>query len=53
MDSSAVLYGSVLYIFDKQTNKISFLMAKNRMITSVLKSKSIASLELMAVDFGV
>ena len=53
VDSSNVLYGSVLFILDKQTGKLSFLMAKNRMITKNLKTKSIASLELMAVDFGV
>ena len=53
VDASKEFYGTVLYLYDKIENKVSFLMAKNKMITNNLKSKSVASLELLAIEFGV
>ena len=53
VDASKQFYGTAVYLFDKNENKVSFLLAKNKMITKNLKSKSVASLELMALEFGV
>ena len=52
VDASRYFYGAVIYIIEESTSRSSFLFAKNRMITKNLKSKSIASLELQAVEFG-
>lgn len=53
VDASKQFYGATLFILDKITGNLSFLMAKNRMITNNLKNKSIPSLELLAINFGV
>ena len=53
VDASRFFYGAVVHILDESTGKMSFLFAKNRMLTKNLKTKSIASLELQAVEFGV
>ena len=52
VDASNNFYGAVVYLYDIERNSYSFFIAKNRMVTNNLKSKSIASLELMALDFG-
>ena len=52
VDASKHIYGCVLYLYDKSTKKFNFLLAKNRIISNHLKSKSIAALELLAVEFG-
>ena len=52
VDASKHIYGAVLYILDKNSGKISYLLAKNRLIAKNLKEKSIASLELLAIEFG-
>ena len=51
-DSSKSMYGVVIYIQDLSTNKISFLMAKNRIINKQLEGKSIPCLEFHAISFG-
>ena len=51
-DTSKVMYGVVIYILNLTLNKISFLMAKNRIVSSKLQNKSIPALELQAVLLG-
>ncbi|XP_064098227.1 uncharacterized protein LOC135209499 [Macrobrachium nipponense] len=52
-DASRSLYGVVVFICHIETNRCCFLQAKNRMVNTHLKNKSIPSLELNAVLFGV
>lgn len=52
-DSSAMMYGTVVYIYNVNTNQTNFLLAKNRMVTRQLEGKSIPSLELLAILLGV
>ena len=52
-DASHVLYGCVIYILHVETDKLSFLSAKNRMVNTQLKNKSIPALELNAIALGV
>lgn len=52
-DSSKELYGAVVYLFDVESNKCTFVLAKNRVIGRNLESKSIPSLELQAISLGV
>ena len=52
VDASQHMYGSAVYIVDVESQKTSFLLAKNRIVSSVLKTKSIAALELLAVELG-
>ena len=52
-DASNVLYGTVIYIQDLDSGKLSFLQAKNRMVNTQLKTKSIPSLEMNAICLGV
>ncbi|XP_068214773.1 uncharacterized protein [Palaemon carinicauda] len=52
-DASRSLYGVVVFICHVETNQCCFLQSKNRMVNTHLKNKSIPSLELNAVLFGV
>lgn len=52
-DSSKDLYGVVLYLQNTVNGTCHFLMARNKIITKSLHSKSIPVLELVAVKFGV
>ena len=52
-DSSHAIYGTVIYIRHVETGKLSFVTAKNRLISPQLKLKSIPSLELNAITLGV
>ena len=52
VDSSREMYGVVLYILDIETNKINFLLAKNRIVNTKNETKSIPSLELMSIHLG-
>ena len=52
-DASRSLYGVVIFIYHVETGQFCFLQAKNRMVNTQLKNKSIPSLELNAVLFGV
>ena len=52
-DASKVMLGSVIYIKDIKSNKISFLQAQNRIVTRQLETKSIPALELHAMSLGV
>ena len=52
-DASKFIYGSVLYLRDKTTGVLSYVRSTNRMVTKLLKSKSMPSLELHAIQHGV
>ena len=51
-DASKSAFGIVIYVKDS-LGKISFFMAKNRLLGSSMAKKSIPSLECQAVTFGV
>ena len=48
-DSSAAIYGIVIYIIEKSTGRVSFLMAKNKVVNTKLTNRSIPSLECQGV----
>ena len=52
-DSSSVIYGVVLYIIDRDSRRVSFLLSKNRVINSDLAKKSIPSLECQGLCFAI
>ena len=52
-DSSKVMYGAVVYIQNVRTAELQFLLARNKIITRSLETKSMPSLELNAVVFGL
>ena len=52
VDSSKFIYGLVVYIVNLNTNKISFLLSKNKLINNTLKEKSIPGLKMQAVEFA-
>ena len=52
-DASSSAYGTVIYIKDLNTQRVSFLMAKNRLLNETLKGKTMPSLELQGICFGV
>jgi len=52
-DASSEIYGTVVYIHDLDTNKVSFLLAKNRIVNLKMKSKTIPSLEMQGILLGV
>ena len=52
VDSSKSLVGIVIYINNIETNSLSFILAKNRVIGKTLEDKSIPSLELTAIQLG-
>ena len=52
-DASKIMYGCVLYIEDCATGRKSFLLAKNRIVSKQLESKTIPCLEFQAMCLGV
>ena len=52
-DASKTCYGVVVYAKNLNSNQISFLTAKNRIVNKQLELKSIPSLELHAIALGV
>ena len=52
-DASQVLYGTVIFIQHIKSGKLNFIQAKNRMVNTQLKTKSIPSLEMNAISLGV
>ena len=52
-DASHVLYGSVTYLYNEDTQTLSFVSAINRMVNHQLSKKSIPALELNAIMLGV
>ena len=53
VDSSKLIYGVVLYIFNVDTSELHFLLAKSKMIGKSLEGKSTPSLELLSITLGV
>lgn len=51
-DSSKFIYGIVIYLYNVNLKKYSFLLAKNRIISAKLRERSIPCLELQALTFG-
>ena len=47
------MYGSVIYLYNEETQALSFVCAKNKMVNRQLCNKSIPSLELNAITLGV
>lgn len=52
-DSSKFIYGVILYIQEIKSNKVSFLLTKNRIVNKQLETKSIPTLEFQAIALGV
>ena len=52
-DASNEFIGCVLYIFNRRTDRMNFLQAKNKLVSRNLKRKSMPVLELIAVRMGV
>ena len=52
-DSSAEAYGCVFYLLNHNSNQISFLLSKYRMVNRNLKGKSIPTLEMNAIELAV
>ena len=52
-DSSKDAYGVVLYLKNLNTNQVSYLTAKNRLVNTNAAKKTIPSLEFLALAFGV
>ena len=52
-DASKSLLGVVIYIQNIDSDQVSFVIAKNRMVNKQLESKSIPALELHAILLGV
>ena len=53
VDSSSLIYGCVIYLQNELTDEVSFVVAKNKMVSTQLNSKSIPSLELLSILLGV
>ncbi|XP_068243395.1 uncharacterized protein [Palaemon carinicauda] len=52
-DASKDIFGCVLYLQHIESNRLSFIHAKNRLVNNQLKSKSMPSLELNAIHLSV
>ena len=51
-DSSKEIYGTVVFIQDLDSLKVSFVLAKNRIVNKQLSNKSMPSLEFQGITFG-
>ena len=52
-DSSACMFGAVVFIEELDTGNVNFLLSKNRLVTKSLETKSMPSMELQAIVLGV
>ena len=52
-DSSKQMFGVVIYMQNISTGKVSFVFAKNRIVSKQLESKSMPSLELQGITLAV
>ena len=52
-DASSVSYGVVVYIRDNRSRRVSFLLAKNKIVNTKLIKKTIPSLECQGVSYAV
>ena len=53
VDASKDAYGIILYIKDLNTQAVSYLTARNRLVNTASAKKTIPTLELQAIAFGV
>ena len=51
-DSSGEIYGTVIYIKNRRTNELHFLLAKNRLISKTGQKRSMPALELTSILLG-
>ena len=51
-DASAAIYGTVVYLVENSSGKVSFICAKNKLINSKTSKKTIPSLEFQGVVFA-
>ena len=52
-DSSKQIYGTVLYLKNNRNERLSFVLARNRLVSKQLATKTIPVLELLGVVLGV
>ena len=52
-DASKDMYGCVLYLRNKKSDNLTFILSKNRMINKKSSNRTIPVLELIAIEFGV
>ena len=52
-DSSKIIYGTVIYLYNLRTKEVHFVMSKNRIVNKQLESHSIPMLELQAICLAV
>jgi len=52
-DSSKSIFGTVVYLYNENTQKLSFLIARNRLIGKKLEHNTIPTLEMLALELGV
>ena len=51
-DSSQVIFGCVIYLYNICTKELSFVLSKNRIVNKQLQTKSIPALELQAITLA-
>ena len=51
-DASTKMYGVVVYALNTNTNELSYILAKNRIINNQLEHKTAPTLELQAIALG-
>ena len=51
-DSSASIYGAVIYLRNKRTSELHFVRAKNRLVTKEMGKRTIPTLELTSISLG-
>ena len=51
-DASTKIYGVVVYAHNVNTNQITYILSKNRIMNKQLESKTVPSLELHAISLG-
>lgn len=52
-DASRHIYAAVAYLKNEETNEVSFLAGKNKLLNKQLELKTIPTLELQAITLGV
>ena len=51
-DASATIYGTVIFIIENETKNVSFLLAKNKLVSTKLPKKTIPTLEFQGLVFA-
>ena len=52
-DSSKQIFGTAVYLCNIDTSKLSFVLARNKLVNKTVATKSIPSLELLAIHLAV